>query len=112
MGKRKYTTAIGKNIIEHYYNQLKWVTDCIYAKSLPIENQTEYVQTRSIDYFVGVIVGTLATVDYILMRENCYYGFDYMDGDGNIIYPENGKSITEHPDYIEWRVKFIVKEKD
>lgn len=111
MAKRKKTSKVGLDAINHYNKQLRWVQECIDAKAtLPIEEQTNYLKEKSIEYFVGFINGVVGTVGAILAADNCYYGFNYIDENNNIIYPTSTCAIANHPDYVSWRVQFIIRD--
>ena len=49
MAKRKKTSKVGLDAINHYNKQLRWVQECIDAKAtLPIEEQTNYLKEKKL----------------------------------------------------------------
>lgn len=103
------TTQRALEALDHFDNSLKHYEEVLRVKRLPLENQADFIKSKSLDYYEGWIVGILTATENLLHRCGCYHGFHYVDSKGNWLTPEEGQSIDDHPEYRNFRVKFFTK---
>lgn len=62
------------------------------------ENQASFIREKPESYFEGMAFGNLAAMEELLMDNNCYHGFAYINADGS-----RRMAKEEGPD---WLVRF------
>ena len=63
-----------------------------------------YSQNEEDQFILGLANGRSSMLEQLLMEQNCYHGFMYVDKNGH------GPISTDHPEYAEWRRAYYIKE--
>lgn len=107
---RKHSTKRALEAVQQLDQDLKHVESVLRAKQLPIENQADWVKNHSEEYWLGWIHAKLGACETILHNERSYYGFGYVDQNGNMLdWFGKYKMVTDHPEYRNWRVEYYTK---
>lgn len=57
--------------------------ECLRVKrTLPPENQQLHIREKPEAFFEGMAEGNVAAMNELLMDNNCYHGFNYINADG------------------------------
>lgn len=108
---RKKSTKAALQMVEFFNQSLKHYEEVVKVKQLPIVNQANHIKEKSLDYYEGWIIGISIATEQVLHRENCYYGFNYVDSQGNWLSSDAaaGQYITAHPEYKSFRINYFIK---
>lgn len=96
-------------ILEKFNNNLEYFEEVLRVKKLPLENQNNFIKDHSIEWFEGWISGIKSATEDFLFIDHCYHGFHYVDSLGNWLTADDGKYITDHQEYRDFRVKYFTK---
>jgi hypothetical protein len=88
--------------LEVHLNTIKHCTDFLRTKEKYPENQTEYGEIHSKEYFEGMAVGINYLMECILFNNKCYGGFKYLRKD--CITPVD---TLQDPEFAEWRRSYF-----
>lgn len=97
------TTKIAKMLAEAHTNAVAYAHKFMKEKALPVEEQTEQVSSTSVDFILGSINAQQTILEMVLMEQNCYHGFCYVDDKNNM------PKYEDHNTIIEWSRRYIVR---
>ena len=106
---RKHTTKRALQAIQYHRNSLLHYEEVRRVKQLPLENQADYIQEKSLEYFEGWIVGIQAMTEHVLHTEGSYYGFHYINSKGEWLTHEKFFDIRNDPEYRSFRIEYFIK---
>lgn len=89
---------------EHFEGVLKT------REKYPVENWTEHTKKWTPEVIDAYMRGFMAATECVIHDQNCWAGFYYLDSKGDYLMFDGHLLIESHPEYRDWRVKFIVKE--
>jgi len=114
MAAKAKTPAKVIELMQCQQDTIAYVTDALRVKrTVPVENQADWVRERSEDYFKGMARGANTMLESVLSKFNCYAGFSYFGTTLTVFktaslsfYPSIG---PDHPEYEDWRVVYAVR---
>jgi hypothetical protein len=112
MSQNKKTPKHLIGLINRHKSQTEFTDEILWAKTLPLENQTSVTQQNGEDWWIGRQVGLNQMIDDALYEYGCYAGFRYIAKSFTEI---EGKRMRlpiglDHPEYKEWRVEYLIRE--
>lgn len=85
MSRKKKTPPFLIDLIARHQDHVEWLEEAIDIKSrVPVENQAEHIQNRSVDNILGKIDGMIACLEDALHAYGCYAGYHYTARPTNI----------------------------
>lgn len=66
-------------------------------------------QGKPFEYWEGWINHAFISCSNILMSENCYYGYEYVDSGGDTLPGGAYVCLNFNPEYYPWRVRFFIR---
>lgn len=96
----KKTPKLIQNALVKFEARQLHYAECLRIKrNVPTENQMPHIRDKSEEYFEGMAAGNMAATEDLLMNNDCYRGFGYINENGT---PQGAKGNS--PD---WLVRFF-----
>lgn len=107
---RKKTTKKALDMVNYFNESLEHFEEVLRIKQLPLEQQANYIKEKSVEYYEGWITGIQVATEHVLHKDNCYFGFHYVDSKGGwITSSDTGQEVWEHEDYKPYRINYFTK---
>ena len=108
---RKKTTKSALAAIHRFECALEHVEHILKTRAkYPEENWTEHTKKWTPEYINAYMRGFLGATECVLHDQGCWAGFYYIDSAGEHLKFDGHLMIESHPEYRDWRVKFLVRE--
>jgi hypothetical protein len=104
------TTKIALLVVEQYAHAVQRMEEVVTVReTIAEENWTDFTKQCTPEYIDVYLAGMRAIVENVLMKQECYHGFCYIDHKGVCLNSFGYDFVTQHPEYRDWRVKFYTK---
>lgn len=104
------TTKAAEAAITRYNEQVAHMERVIRVRDTQPEcNWTGFTKQCTPEFVEGYMTGLKDATEGVIHQQNCYHGFSYVGPDGKWLSRGDLETITEHPDYRDWRVMFWVQ---
>lgn len=108
---RKKTTKAALAAIQRYNASREHFEGILKTRAkYPEDSWTEHTKKWTPEYINAYMRGFLGATEGVLHDQGCWAGFYYIDSKGEYLKFDGHLMIENHPEYRDWRVKFLVRE--
>lgn len=110
MARRK-TTKAALAAIQRYNASREHFEGILKTRAkYPEENWTEHTKKWTPEVIDAYMRGFMGATESIIHDQGCWAGFYHLNGQGEYLRFDGHLLIENHPEYRDWRVKFLVRE--
>jgi hypothetical protein len=111
MSRKKKTPAFIIDLITRHMDHVEWLEEAMGVKlRVPVENQAQHIQERSVDNLLGKIDGMIACLEDALHAYGCYAGFRYVARSAHLEGTQFWEPVgLVDPRFKEYRRQYLVR---